>query len=176
MIRKDTEAIASRSFDSLSQRRNNFEEIADDAVVGYLKDWRFGILVDRDNALRALHADEVLNRSRDADGEIELWRDSLAGAADLALDGQPAVVADGARCSDFGTECRGQILNDRKIVCFLDAAAHGDDICAEPRSTVCADSRKGSPGLVRICAASMVGVNVVTSAACGLSGLRAKGA
>src|SRR6185437_15386760 len=35
---------------------------------------------------------------------------------------------------------------------------------AEARSTVCAEPRNGSPGLVRICEASMVGAKLVTSA------------
>src|SRR6202042_1083197 len=47
-----------RRLHRLSQRRNHFEQIADDSVVGHLKNWRVRILVDGDDALRALHADE----------------------------------------------------------------------------------------------------------------------
>jgi hypothetical protein len=39
----------------------------------------------------------VLDRSGDANGKVELGRDGLAGAVYLALQRQPAVVADGAR-------------------------------------------------------------------------------
>ena len=46
---------------------------------------------------------------------------------------------------------------------------------AEPRSTVCAAPRKGSPGLVRICAASIVGVKVLDSAAARFGSVGAKG-
>ena len=48
-------------------------------------------------------------------------------AADLALDGQPAVVADGAGCGEFGAERCSEILDEGEIALFLDAAAHGND-------------------------------------------------
>ena len=51
----------------------------------------------------------------------------LAGTADLAFDGQPAVVADGAGCGEFSAEGGGEILDERQVVCFLDAAADGYD-------------------------------------------------
>ena len=74
-----------------------FEEIADDAVVGYFEDRSILVFVDGDDALRALHTDEMLDGSADADGEVEFGCDGLAGAADLALHGEPAIVTDGTR-------------------------------------------------------------------------------
>ena len=50
----------------------DFEQIADDAVVGDFEDRRVGILVDRDDRPRALHADDVLDRAGDAEREVEL--------------------------------------------------------------------------------------------------------
>ena len=47
---------------------------------------------------------------------------------------------------------------------------------AEERSTVCADSRKGSPGWLRICEASSCGAKLSTSADAGGQRIRAKGA
>ena len=45
---------------------------------------------------RFFHADDVLDGSADAEGQIELGGDGLAGAANLAVEGQPAVIADGS--------------------------------------------------------------------------------
>ena len=73
------------------------------------------------------HADEMLNGSRDTESEVELRRDSLPGAANLAFDRQPAVVADGAGCGNFGAEGRGETLDHREAFRFLNASAHRDD-------------------------------------------------
>ena len=103
-------------FHCLGEGRDHFHEVADDAVVGDFKDGGLGVLVDGDDALRGLHADQVLDGSGDADGEVELGRDGLAGAADLALHGQPAVIADGARGGQLRAECGGQILHEGHVV------------------------------------------------------------
>jgi hypothetical protein len=49
-------------FQRLGEGRHHFEEISDDAVVGHFEDGRLGILVDGHDALRSLHADQVLDR------------------------------------------------------------------------------------------------------------------
>ena len=54
--------------DGGGERGDDFEEVAYDAVIGYFEDGCVFILVDCDDALRALHADEVLDGSGDADG------------------------------------------------------------------------------------------------------------
>src|ERR687895_2283767 len=54
-------------------------EIADHAEVGELEDGRVRVLVDRDDVLGALHADLVLDRTRDARRQVELRRHRLAG-------------------------------------------------------------------------------------------------
>ena len=43
-------------FDLFDELGNDFEDIADDAEVGVLKDRRFGILIDRDDELGGLHS------------------------------------------------------------------------------------------------------------------------
>jgi len=50
----------------LGERRDDFHEIADNAVVGGFEDGRAGVLVDGHHALRAFDADQVLNSSGDA--------------------------------------------------------------------------------------------------------------
>src|SRR5215469_16017095 len=82
--------------DGFGEFGDDLEEVAYDSVVGYLEDGGVFVFVDGDDGLGALHADEVLDGSGDADGEIELRGDGLAGGADLALHGEPAVVADRA--------------------------------------------------------------------------------
>ena len=59
-------------------RGNDFEEIADNSVVGDFKDRRIGILVNGNDALRSFHAHQVLNGSRDAHRQIKLWGNGLA--------------------------------------------------------------------------------------------------
>src|ERR1043165_731529 len=65
------------------QERNEGEEVADDAVIRDLEDRSLGIGVDRDDALGGAHSGEMLDRARDAAGDVERRRDDLAGLADL---------------------------------------------------------------------------------------------
>src|SRR5487761_1525987 len=74
-------------FERLVKRRNDFEQIADQAVIGHLEEWRFFVLVDRDDDLGIFHAGEMLDRARDADGDVELRCHDLAGLADLVVVG-----------------------------------------------------------------------------------------
>ena len=112
---------------SFDESGDDFEEIADNSVVGYLEDRRIGILVDRNDALRSLHAHQVLNCAGDADSHIQLRRHGLARAADLPLHGEPAIVADGPRTGQFGAQGVGKFLDHRDVLGFLDASAYGDD-------------------------------------------------
>ena len=96
------------------ERRRDLEQVALDAVVGHFEDRRLGVLVDGDDRARALHADQVLNRARDAERDVQLRRHRLARAADLALHRQPAVVADRPRRRELGAERLGELLGDRR--------------------------------------------------------------
>ena len=60
----------------------------------------FDVLVDRDDVLRGLHADLVLDRARDARREVQLRRDGLARLADLRRVRVPAGVDDRAGRGD----------------------------------------------------------------------------
>src|SRR3954447_18459647 len=75
---------------------HDLEEVARDPVVRDFEDRRLGILVDRDDRARAFHADEMLDRARDAKRDVELWRNRLSRAANLPIHGQPPRVADRA--------------------------------------------------------------------------------
>src|ERR1700722_16678185 len=69
----------------------------------------------------------MLNGAGDTDSEIEFGRDRLAGAANLALHGQPAVIADGPRRSKLAAKRCGEFFHHGQVVLFLDTAAYGDD-------------------------------------------------
>ncbi len=69
----------------------------------------------------------MLDGAGDADGQVHLGGDGLAGAADLALHGEPTGIADGPRSRQLRAEDIGQLLDDGDVVGFLDAAADGDD-------------------------------------------------
>src|SRR5262245_54097693 len=56
----------------LGELLGHVEEIARRAVVGDVEDRRLRVRVDRDDRARRLHAGEMLNRARDAEGEVDL--------------------------------------------------------------------------------------------------------
>ena len=71
--------------------------------------------------------DHVLDGAADAEREIELGRDGLAGAADLAVHGEPAFVADGARGADFAAHELREFFGEGNIFRRFDAAADGNE-------------------------------------------------
>jgi hypothetical protein len=94
------------------QFRHDLEEVADEAVVGDLEDRGFFVLVDGDDDLRVLHAGEVLDGARDADGDVEFRGDDLAGLADLVVVRGVARVDRGAR----GADARAKLVGEREDV------------------------------------------------------------
>ena len=103
-------------------------DVADDAVVGDLEDGGFGVAVDGDDGLALVHAGEMLDCAGDADGDVELGLDGLAGLADLFGVGAPAGVDDGAGCADGCAELVGESFDVLgEAFGAADAAAAGDD-------------------------------------------------
>ena len=86
-------------------------QVADDAEVRELEDRRVRVLVDRDDRLRALHADLVLDRAGDAAGDVERRRDRLAGLPDLGRVRIPAGVDDRAGRGDRAAERLRELLD-----------------------------------------------------------------
>ncbi len=105
----------------------DFEEVADQAVIGDLEDRRLLILVDRDDDLGILHTGEMLDRAGDADRDVKLRRDDLAGLADLIVVGDEPGIDRGARRADRGAELVGDRLDQMEIVARLHAAPARDD-------------------------------------------------
>src|SRR5947209_14360867 len=71
--------------DLVGELRGNGEQIAYDPEVGDFEDGGLSVFVDRDDGLGRLHASAVLNRAGDAERDVELRRDGLAGLPDLEL-------------------------------------------------------------------------------------------
>src|SRR5205807_9547736 len=108
-----TEAIALGRLlrlDRFGQLGQDLVQVADDPEVGELEDRRVRILVDRDDVLRGLHPDLVLDRARDTGGEVELRSDRLAGLADLRGVRIPARVDHGARRGNGAAQRVGEVL------------------------------------------------------------------
>jgi hypothetical protein len=64
----------------------------------------------------ALHADAVLDRARNAGGDVELGANRLAGLAHLAVRGHPAGLDQRACRADLGAEHLGEIPDQLKIL------------------------------------------------------------
>ena len=92
--------------DLLGQRRKELQQICDDAHARDLKDGCLRVLVDSDNERIALEAAQVLERSTDAEGEIDFGIDGLARRSHLAGLFQPFGVDDGT----LARHCRSHSL------------------------------------------------------------------
>src|ERR1700690_3852911 len=104
----------------LGELRGKFRQrrikIRDQAVIGDLEDWRLLVLVDGDDDLRILHAGEMLDRAGDADRDVKLRCNNLAGLADLVVVGDEAGIDCGARRADRGPELVRDRLQQVEIV------------------------------------------------------------
>ena len=116
-----------RCVQQLGELRDDLVQVADDAEVAELEDRRVRVLVDRDDHVRALHADLVLDRAGDAERDVELRRHGLAGLADLRGVRVPACVDDGARRADGAAERACELLGERELLGRAESAAAGDD-------------------------------------------------
>src|SRR6218665_1574798 len=67
------------------QPRHRHEEVGLEPVVSDAEDRGFRVLVDGHDNLRVLHACQVLDSTRDARGDVELWRDDLASLTHLPV-------------------------------------------------------------------------------------------
>jgi len=107
--------------------REDFEDVADDAVGGDLEDRGFGVFVDGDDDLGRRHAGEVLDRAGDAAGDVEARRDDLAGLADLVRVADPPRVDDRARRADGAAERLGEVADQGEVLGRFQSPAAADD-------------------------------------------------
>src|SRR4029079_8411166 len=99
-----------------------------EADVRDLEDRRFLVLVDRDDDLRILHSGEVLNRARNADRDIDVLSDDLAGLPGLVVVRRIAGVDRAARRADRRAELVGKRVEQRmELLGAAERAAARDD-------------------------------------------------
>ena len=147
-------------------RGDDLVQVADHRVVGVREDRRLGIVVDREQRLRALAAGDVLRRAADPARDVEVGRDLRARLADLVGVRPPAGARDDARAADRAVEQRRELLEDREALARPDAAPAGDDdlrvgerdLAARVGRDVLDDSGRASPSS-----------GVTTSTSCGSS-------
>src|SRR5690606_21460049 len=108
------------------QLRQHLEQIPHQPDVRDLEDRCLGVLVDRHDRAGVLDAGQVLDRAADADGDVQVGGDDLAGLADLQFVGNVAGVDRGARGADGGAELVGEVEDDLEVFFGTDAAATGD--------------------------------------------------
>ena len=92
------------SLDGLDQLGNDLEQVAHDTVVSHLEDGSGIVLVHGDDALGILHAGLVLDGAGDAQCDVDLGMDGLAGLANLMVGREPAVVYYRAAAADNAAE------------------------------------------------------------------------
>src|SRR5690606_33798227 len=113
--------------DQLLELRHGFEQVSHQAVVSHLEDRGFFVLVDGDDDLGVLHTGQVLNGTGDADRDVQLRSDDLAGLTDLHVVRHEAGVDGGTRGADGGTQLVGQGVQVLEVVTVAHATAAGYD-------------------------------------------------
>ena len=111
----------------LRQLRHDLVEVADDPEVGELEDRGVRVLVDRDDVLRGLHADLVLDGAGDAGRQVQLRGDRLARLADLGGVGVPARVDHRAGGRHGAAHRAGQRLEGLEALGLAEPAATGHE-------------------------------------------------
>src|ERR1700722_8460456 len=67
-----------RLFELFNKRGNDFEEIADDAVIGNFEDGRVWVFINGGNRARSFHPHDMLNRAAYSQRKVELRRNGLS--------------------------------------------------------------------------------------------------
>src|SRR4051794_12498745 len=114
-------------FDRLGQLGDDFVQVAHHPEVRELENRRVRVLVDREDVLRVLHPDLVLDRAGDTGGEVQLRRHRLPGLADLGRVGVPAGVDDRAGRGDGSAHRVGELLAELEALFGSEAATAADE-------------------------------------------------
>src|SRR5690554_2703244 len=104
-----------------------FKQIRNQAVISNLEDRRFFILVDRNDHLGIRHTGQVLDGTGDADCDVQLRRNDLAGLANLHVVRYETCVNRGAGCTNGSAHQVSNLLQHLEVVAVLHAAATGDN-------------------------------------------------
>ena len=75
----------SKSTQFSHQLRHHLKQIIHDPITGNRENRRFGVFVNSDDHLAVSHPRQMLNRAGNADGDVQIGGDNLAGLADLII-------------------------------------------------------------------------------------------
>src|SRR6056297_1543753 len=113
--------------DELFELRDDLEQVADETVVGDFEDRGFRILVDRHDGPGVLDPGQVLDRAGDADREVQLRRDDLAGLPHLQFVRHVAGIDRRTRGADGCAHLLGEAVDELEVFRRAQRAAAGDD-------------------------------------------------
>jgi hypothetical protein len=102
-------------------------EVADHGPVCARDDRCTLVLVDHEDPLGVLAADDVLDRAADAARDVEVGRDPRARLSNLVGMRSPAEVGDDARAADGASEEVRELLEQLEPLLAADAAAAADN-------------------------------------------------
>src|SRR3954449_4818028 len=102
--------------------RQHLEQVPDDAEVRDLENRGVCVLVHRHDDLGGLHAGLLLDGTGDAGGNVQLWRNRLAGLAHLGGVLDPPGVGGGARCANCATEGVRELFDGTEVTVHAAAA------------------------------------------------------
>ena len=110
------------------QRRHNIKQIANHRDVGDLEDRRLGVLVDGDDAARAFHSNDVLDRTADTQRQIQLGRDASVRDEPTwrSIGSQPASQI-GREAASSPPSASAKLLGHFDVLLLLDAAPNRND-------------------------------------------------
>src|SRR5215218_7896114 len=111
----------------LGELGHDLVAVAANPAAGDTEHRAVGVLVDRHDVLRGLHADLVLDRAGDAGRQVELRGDGLARLADLGRVGVPARVDHRAGGRDGAAHHAGQLLELLEALGLAEPTAAGHE-------------------------------------------------
>ena len=73
------------SLELFSQFRDDLEKISNDAIISDLEDGGFRVFIDGDNDLGILHTSQMLDSTRNTDGNVELRSNNFTSLTNLVV-------------------------------------------------------------------------------------------
>lgn len=105
------------------------EQVIDKTKVRNLEDGSLRVLVDSNNGLRILHTSQVLNGTRNTDGNVEIGGDDLTGLTDLEGVVSKARVNGSSRSTDGSTDGISKRKDELvKVLLVLQTTATRDNL------------------------------------------------
>ena len=96
-------------FNGCDQFRNHLMQIADDTVVGDIKNGCGSVRIYGDDDIGFFHSGNVRNGSGNAAGEVNFRCNGFSGGANLIVSGDPAFINSRTGSGDVSTEKAGQL-------------------------------------------------------------------